>query len=148
MVTRRYRVNGPNIVSNTFDGEVVIINMEKGTYYTLSQSGTDIWNGVTQGMAEETLLDALLEKYQGERAAIENDLATLLAQLVDEGLLVVDAAGQGVTTVVQESHDRGVSRLAFQPPLLQKFTDMEAILMLDPIHEVDATGWPNAKRPD
>lgn len=148
MITGRYRVNGPNIVSNTFDGEVVIINMERGTYYTLSHSGTDIWNGVTQGMTAATILDALLKKYQGEREAIESSLATLLGQLVDEGIVAMDGSGRAETTVIDDTNDSGGSPHAFQPPLLQKYTDMEAILMLDPIHEVDATGWPNAKRPD
>jgi len=28
---------------------------------------------------------------------------------------------------------------------LQKYTDMEELLQLDPIHEVDKFGWPSAK---
>jgi hypothetical protein len=26
---------------------------------------------------------------------------------------------------------------------LHKYTDMEELLLLDPIHDVDETGWPN-----
>jgi hypothetical protein len=32
---------------------------------------------------------------------------------------------------------------AFEPPLLEKFTDMEDLLLLDPVHEVDGRGWPH-----
>jgi hypothetical protein len=28
---------------------------------------------------------------------------------------------------------------------LQKFTDMQELLLLDPIHEVDERGWPHRK---
>jgi hypothetical protein len=37
-------------------------------------------------------------------------------------------------------------KLPFQKPLLQKYTDMEALLLVDPIHEVDEEeGWPKQK---
>jgi hypothetical protein len=28
---------------------------------------------------------------------------------------------------------------------LNKYTDMQDLLLLDPIHEVDAAGWPSTK---
>jgi hypothetical protein len=30
----------------------------------------------------------------------------------------------------------------FHAPVLQVYSDMQDLLLLDPIHEVDATGWP------
>jgi hypothetical protein len=33
----------------------------------------------------------------------------------------------------------------FSRPILTKYTDMKELLLLDPIHEVDETGWPNPK---
>ena len=32
---------------------------------------------------------------------------------------------------------------AFETPVLEKYTDMAELLLLDPIHDVDATGWPH-----
>jgi hypothetical protein len=29
-------------------------------------------------------------------------------------------------------------------PPISKFTDMQDIILLDPVHEVDARGWPHA----
>jgi hypothetical protein len=29
-------------------------------------------------------------------------------------------------------------------PVLNKYTDMQDLLLLDPIHEVDERGWPNS----
>jgi hypothetical protein len=34
---------------------------------------------------------------------------------------------------------------AFQPPTLRKYTDMQDLLLIDPIHEVDDLGWPGVK---
>ena len=35
-------------------------------------------------------------------------------------------------------------KLGFEAPILQKYTDMQDLLLLDPIHEVDEAGWPHA----
>ena len=36
-------------------------------------------------------------------------------------------------------------RPGFVPPSLHKYVDMQELLLLDPIHEVDETGWPSIK---
>jgi hypothetical protein len=38
--------------------------------------------------------------------------------------------------------------LAFTQPVLEVYTDMQDLLLLDPIHEVDEeAGWPSPKPP-
>ena len=34
-------------------------------------------------------------------------------------------------------------RLGYVAPTLQKYSDMQDLLLIDPVHEVDETGWPN-----
>jgi hypothetical protein len=34
----------------------------------------------------------------------------------------------------------------FEPPVLEKFTDMQDLILLDPVHEVDERGWPHVPR--
>jgi len=36
--------------------------------------------------------------------------------------------------------------IAYAPPVLETFSDMQDLLLLDPIHEVDDAGWPMAPR--
>ena len=33
----------------------------------------------------------------------------------------------------------------FEAPILNKYNDMQELLLLDPIHDVDEAGWPNTK---
>ena len=33
---------------------------------------------------------------------------------------------------------------AYEKPVFQKYDDMQALLLIDPIHEVDDDGWPVA----
>ncbi len=37
--------------------------------------------------------------------------------------------------------------LSFEAPILNRFTDMEEMLLLDPILYVDVSGWPEAMPP-
>jgi len=146
MAVRRFRVNGPNIVNEIIDGEAVIVNLEKGSYYSLAGAGADIWSALKDGASEREIVESLLERYSGERSNIESSVVDLISQLEKEGVIVQET---------QESEDcRAVhpgslsaEKPAFECPALHKYTDMEAILMLDPIHVVDETGWPSAKRP-
>jgi hypothetical protein len=37
----------------------------------------------------------------------------------------------------------GASGGSWAEPVLDKYTDMQELLLLDPIHEVDDAGWPH-----
>ncbi len=36
----------------------------------------------------------------------------------------------------------------YTSPVLETFSDMQEILLLDPVHDVDKAGWPISKNPD
>ncbi len=42
---------------------------------------------------------------------------------------------------------RGERNGDYVAPVLESFTDMQDLILLDPIHEVDAAGWPNTATP-
>jgi hypothetical protein len=137
----------PRIVSETIDGEVIILNLERGRYYSLTQAGADAWEAVGRGTTAEELIDQLLDRYEGGRSDVEAAVRGLLAELRQEELILPGAPESG--TPPASGLDRAVqsggraSRKAFERPVLQTYTDMEDLLLLDPIHEVDETGWPN-----
>ena len=62
-----------------------------------------------------------------------------MAELQEEGLIVPDEiTGK---PVVGQTGGQAV-KTPFVRPVLQKFTDMQDILLLDPIHEANDMGWP------
>ncbi len=143
----RYRVNGPNIVSDVIDGEAVIVSLEKGTYYSLSAPGAEIWDALRGGATVAQVHQLLTARYEGNADDIAAALGDLVGEMEREGILVADDQPDRATTGFLD-HAAPADRPPFQRPVLHRYSDMEAILMLDPIHEVDETGWPAAKRPD
>jgi hypothetical protein len=69
----------------------------------------------------------------------------LLADFADAELIVEDANGNGngAGSGALPSQDVG-ERVPFVPPGFATFTDMQDIILLDPVHEVDTRGWPHA----
>ena len=66
-----------------------------------------------------------------------------MARLVSERLLEPVAGGEESDRTPAADHD--APKPAFDPPRLEKYSDMQDYLLIDPIHEVDEPGWP-AKR--
>jgi hypothetical protein len=142
MDNQRFRINTPTVTHETIDGEAVIINLDSGNYYSLVEAGSFIWALVEKGASANEVQDLLQQTYQGDAADIDRGVQELLAQLQQENLIVpVDgSAAVDLTEVMPSSNGHG--KPSFNAPLLNKFSDMQELLLLDPIHDVDEAGWP------
>ena len=149
----RFRVNAPNVTHETIDGEAVIINLDSGVYYSLDGVGANIWNLLDAGRPVEGIEEWLAAAYEeDEPDGIPTAVDELVTELSAEHLIVpMSEEHQAVGADVEPGppNDDG-KRAAFVKPLLQRYSDMQELLLLDPIHEVDETGWPNldAKPPE
>ena len=143
MSNQRFRVNTPTVTHETIDGEAVIINLDSGNYYSLVDAGSFIWSLIEKGASAPELQNVILQTYQGNEQDIDQGVQDLLAQLQQENLIVpVDGAGEALDLGHAVSSNNGHGKPAFNAPLLNKFSDMQELLLLDPIHDVDDAGWP------
>ncbi|MBI5948603.1 MAG: PqqD family protein [Chloroflexi bacterium] len=134
----RLRVNAPHVIGESVDGEALIVNLETGAYYSATGVGDAIWTLLAEGAGVAAIVNAITARYPA--AAAGESVHAFLAELVEEGLAVGDSGAEPSTAA-----PAGVSLpAAFTAPVLQKYTDMQDLLLLDPIHEVDDTGWPSA----
>ncbi|HKV36459.1 MAG TPA: PqqD family protein [Pyrinomonadaceae bacterium] len=141
MNNQRFRVNTPTVTHEVIDGEAVIINLDSGNYYSLVEEGSFIWSLVEKGASASELQNVVLQAYQGDAQAIDRGVQELLAQLQQENLIVpVDEAEEAVD--LQAPNNNNGEKPLFNPPSLNKYSDMQELLLLDPIHDVDDAGWP------
>ena len=68
-------------------GETVILDFDKGAYFGLDEIGTLIWQQVQQPRMVRAICDAVVEQYEVDRAACEQDLIRLLERLHAAGLI-------------------------------------------------------------
>jgi Coenzyme PQQ synthesis protein D (PqqD) len=135
----------PSVVHEKFGDETVILNLDTGSYYSAQGTGSVIWNLVVEDPSEAGILWRVKAEFEGNEEDIAREASRFLDQLVAESLVSFDdGAGEAADLPGQQI---GEPKKAFLIPILQKYTDMEELLLLDPIHEVDDHGWPSARRP-
>lgn len=145
----RFKIASSNVVYEIIEGEVLLINLSKGHYYSLVDAAVDIWQGIIQGLSVKGIKQALAARYDVLTEDIEKDVEAFIKQLEEQALVLVDKGAllkDMANTNALDPAGTGIKKLEYKAPLLQKYTDMEEILLLDPIHDVDATGWPNVRK--
>ena len=79
-------------VSSRLSDEVVILNLQKGTYHGLEAVGARIWELIQKPTAVREVRDVLLSEYDAEPKRCENDLIALLEELRKNDLLEIQSA--------------------------------------------------------
>lgn len=129
-----YRVDTHNVVHETIEGEVIVIHLLQGNYYSLGGSGPAIWQRLLAGASVEQIAGSIPTRGAGPGEAIEQ-VTSLIESLLADNLLEPAAEAPPEVPPAEEGE--------WLPPVLERYTDMNDYFLLDPIHEVDATGWPN-----
>lgn len=140
MSEARARINAENVVHETVDGEVIVIDLSSGAYFSLSGSGPAVWEMMLgTGATAAEVRAALGARYEAEPDAIETAVSDFLARL-RENELIVAAEGDAAPTTANGANG---AREPFAPPVFERYTDMKDYFLLDPIHEVSPeVGWP------
>ena len=143
MHSARFRLNSPQVISETIEGEGIVVNLGTGSYYSVRDTGALLWEAIIAGAPLPRIVDALVEAYDVDRAEAEDLVRSFCEQLEGEGLVArVEDAAAGDDAAVLFSRNGSSS---FKPPALEKYTDMQDLVLIDPVHEVDERGWPHAQ---
>jgi hypothetical protein len=136
-----YRVMQPEVVADIIDGEAVIMNLKTGQYFSCEDTGGECWDALAAGYSVAQVVDQLASEYTADREAIESAVEEFVADLVSHMLI----APSNALPPLFVAKAPPPSRAPFHPPVLNVYSDMQDLLTLDPIHDVDAAGWPMPK---
>lgn len=134
------RVNHPHIIHEIIQGEAILVNLETGSYYSADQVGAAIWDAIENGMPVAQIVDAITHAYSGDEAEKLARVTAFLEQLQHEGL-VLPAENAEINSPAPLP-TLPTNTPPFVAPQLKKYTEMQDLLLLDPIHDVDDAGWP------
>ena len=118
MTPKTYIINSQKAIGETIDGETIVINLETGSYYSMNQAGTAVWNAFMTGTPVDT---------------DEKSVADFLATMLEDELVVETAPSDRAPASIEGT------------PTIEKYVDMQEMLLADPIHDVDTAGWPKLK---
>jgi hypothetical protein len=131
-------ISGRHIVHEDFGGEVVVVNLKTGTYYGLNGTAAAIWQMIGGGLSAAQIAERFAAHYSGQADAARTAVAGFLDELQREALIHPAAQPPAAAAGAPAALPAG----PLTPPAVQRCTDMEELLVLDPVHEVDAMGWP------
>lgn len=143
MESRQLVVNTRHVVHETIDDETILIHLGTGVYYSLDGSGSAIWALASRGVPVEDVVAAVRAAHPSDPQpeAIDLGVRELLDRLVAEELLVPGIPDELPGQLAVPGGLNG-----FAAPSLQKYTDMQEFMLVDPLHEVDEqAGWPHVK---
>jgi len=143
----RFTVDSRRVVHEEVDGEVIIVQLESGSYYSLGGSGPEVWELLVGGLTPREAAEAIAERHGDDAERIGGTVERLVEELRRERLILPRRPGDGAAPPLGDPAGRAVTGLnGFAEPVLERYTDMEDYLLIDPIHEVEAGGWPDVKR--
>jgi hypothetical protein len=135
----RYGLNAAKVACQVLDGEAIVIHFERGHYYSAAGSAVLLLGLLSEGSSVAELGSALVRRFELEPEHAARVVVTFLQQLWAEELLVPTSpdAAERPTNATDVA-----PKTSFEEPRLVKYTDLEDLLILDPIHEVMLSAWP------
>ena len=134
-----YTVNIARAISETLDGETIIIDLQSGTYFSLNQTASTIWELLKGNASVDDIARHLSQAYLEKEDVIQEFVGDFLKTLEQDQLIV---QSQEQSSLKQEVSGE---KQVFVIPEIKKYEDMQAMLLADPIHDVDVSGWPTLK---
>jgi hypothetical protein len=125
----------------SIEGEVIIIDLDTGSYYSLRDEGAAIWAALEGGADQHEIVAELERRYEPAGEPIDTALRRFVEELANEGLIAAASASDGHAVATARAAENG-DREVFRAPVLEKHTDMQELILLDPVHQVDTRGWP------
>ena len=79
-------------VSSLLDDEVVILNLGTGVYHGVDGVAAFIWQRLNQPITVKDLCDAVMNEYEVDADRCRADIASLLSDMANSGLVVISNA--------------------------------------------------------
>jgi len=140
---KRYCVNKPSVVSETIEGEAVMINLDTGVYYSTNAVGASLWDLFHQPASAGDVVAALKTRFSAGEDELLTAVTVFGARLLGENLIC--EAPADAPRAAPPAPAAGAALPPFAAPTLEKYADLQDLLLADPIHDVDETGWPHGK---
>ncbi|MBS0560013.1 MAG: PqqD family protein [Proteobacteria bacterium] len=133
----RFVANLAAVAHEAFDEETVLINFERGTYFSLRGAAPAIWTLIQTPATVAEVAAGLAASAGPLPDGAEADIAAALDRLHQEGCV----ATAGPTDGPREAAT--IAAGPYAPPVVEAFHDLKELITIDPVHEThEFAGWP------
>lgn len=125
----QFSITNEKIVHETVAQETLVIDLGTGTYYSFNETASYIWQELVSGQTLQTIIETLSASFPDQTSGIRADLHSFTTSLTEAGLLCECSESIPKKDIEPLSID------SYRSPTYEVHTDMEALLLADPIHE-------------
>lgn len=130
LIDQSYEIVDETVAAENVEGEVVIVHFDTGSYFSLRSSAATAWEELVNGGSPAELAS----KIDSPTEIAMEQLTRFLGVLVDEGLIRVSS--EDASPISSDIS------LKMEELVVEKYEDMQLLLLGDPIHDVESEGWP------
>jgi hypothetical protein len=131
----RYEVLTAKVAHEVVDGEVIVLQFDTGYYFSIASEGVELWKWMIEGASHRQIVDAFVPLREDQLRRLQ-----AFFEVLESEKIVKKTELKDVPAPVACLPTRPVP---FPNIVLERYGDMQDLLVADPIHEVDATGWPS-----
>lgn len=142
MVNKKYKINESRVISETLDGETIIINLDTGNYYSTNITAAIIWNQIQSDNSIKEILQYFSNHFNENKDIIEKSITEIIDLLL-KGNLILESELNAPEDIIEKTDN--ISKESFITPKIKKYDDMQEMLFADPVHDVNKDGWPNLR---
>lgn len=134
-----YQMRQNQVTFERIDGELIIISMDSGKYFSATGCAADVFYLIEK----RTQLDNfhhILTRYFSS-GVDQSDIDSLIELAIKEDLI------ENCPTANQRSVDLPMDyeRTIWSTPNLIEFSDLQDLILVDPVHDSSLKGWPVEK---
>jgi hypothetical protein len=142
MLNKTYTINESKAISETIDGETIIVNLDTGFYYSVNETATIIWNKLQENNSLKNISHFFLNHYDVEKDTLEKYMTQIISLFLKDDL-ILESEPDGSPDSIE--NPTNIKRETFLIPKIERYDDMARALRSDPVHDVNEEGWPNLK---
>jgi hypothetical protein len=134
----RLVVNSLRFPHETIDNETILFDAETGHVLLLAGFASFLWSHLVGGAKPAELCEAVISRFGSDAGAA----AQIFLNDLRAAEILVPSSEEEVRTDATPSSWPS----QFTAPLLERYDDIAKIIAMDPIHEVDVSGWPRSRQ--
>ena len=139
---RIWSVDPGKVISETLDGEAVIVDLASGRYHAAAGVAATVWEGMRLGFALDRIMSDVRRAYTAIPDDAEASVQTFIDAVVDAGLAVPLQAAE---SAADDHASVTVGPRPWSVPVLESHDDLADLMLIDPVHDVTEVGWPHAR---
>lgn len=133
----RYAINAPDVVAEDLSGEIVILNLANGHYFSLGGIACPIWSLLLAGHTPHSIFTSI----EVRRPELVEGSSEFVKRLLELSLISPRANADAVSAEPIDELWSG------DGPTIEVYDDLAELIFADPIHDVDEqAGWPTPRQ--